>query len=121
MSIADLARIPRKRPTLVLLATAGLMALLLSQCKMVDERLTGVSNPLKLTPQQCFDKCQKNADNSFRAEDARHTSKLADCAGDATCIALENARHDAALAQIRQDLQACQTTCHQQGGGFGGN
>jgi hypothetical protein len=94
------------------------MAVGLSQCKMVDESLTGVSLE-KAKPQNCMVECAKAYNDSVRVESDLHKSNVQACARDSVCLALEGMRHDAAMTRIQMGRDACQSDCHHQGGGGG--
>jgi len=52
--------------SLAFLALVVLTAATLSQCKMVDERLTGVASPFKDQPTKCMQQCNKDSDRALR-------------------------------------------------------
>lgn len=121
MRLSDLARNVRRRSqSLAVLALVVLSALTLSQCKMVDERLTGVANPFKSGPEKCIQDCDKESDRELRQESALYMANVAMCHGDATCLALEQIRHENRVAQIAQERETCLNGCHHQGAGIGG-
>jgi hypothetical protein len=100
----------------ILLTTA---ALSLSQCRMVQENLTGVSLD-RTKPSKCVEKCSKTLAQKLLVETTQHANRLRDCAGDPVCAALENARHEQALASIYASYRSCLDDCHHQGSGGGG-
>ncbi len=106
--------------SLAFLALVVLTAATLSQCKMVDERLTGVASPFKDQPTKCMQQCNKDSDRALREEDRIHVANVLACAGDATCLALEQIRHENRIAEIGVQLQTCLNGCHHQGAGEGG-
>lgn len=121
MRSADRARnVGRRWSSLAFLALVVLTAATLSQCKMVDERLTGVASPFKDQPEKCMQECNKDSDKALREEDKVHTTNVKLCNGDATCLALEQIRHVNRIAEIGSQLQACLNGCHHQGAGEGG-
>ena len=105
---------------LAVLAVAFVAALTLSQCKLVDERLTGVANPFRSEPERCMQGCDRDADKALRDESKDHSRNVSACNGDASCLALEQIRHENRVAEIEQQRQSCQNDCHHQGSGFGG-
>ncbi len=110
----------RRRAALVFLgALLTVVALSLSQCKMVNESLTGVSLD-KNTPDKCIQKCAKTLSQQLVVAATVHQSHLRDCNGDPVCIALENARYDEQLQGIYADYRNCLDDCHHQGSGGGG-
>ena len=121
MRFADQGRTARRRlPYLALVLAAVLLAAGLSQCKLVDERLTGVSNPFGLQPESCMENCAKAAIAQLRAESDLHTKNVKLCHGDPGCAQAEAQRHVAVIHQINADRDACLNSCHHQGAGSGG-
>jgi hypothetical protein len=100
----------------VVLAT---LALSLSQCRMVEERLTGVSLN-KARPDQCVTTCAMAYNDSVRVESSLHVTNVHSCASDSLCLALEEMRHEAAMDRIQTGRVACLAECHHQGSGGGG-
>ena len=95
------------------------LALGLSQCRMVDERLTGVS--LSSTrPNDCLNACFVDFKAAMAVEKAVHKQEIADCAGDSLCLVLEGQRHAQAVQQIQDNRQICNQNCQHQGSGAGG-
>jgi hypothetical protein len=56
----------------------------------------------------------------MKVEQDLHKANVDACAGDPTCLANEEARHEAAVAAIQDARKRCIDSCHQQGGGQGG-
>ena len=103
-------------------ALLSLAALGLSQCRIVDDRLTGVrAQTLRGGPPACLVQCQGAAHQALRAESQLHTTNVKACNGDAACLAAEEERHKAAVASIQTARRACLDGCHHQGRGRGGN
>jgi hypothetical protein len=119
-SVGRARNVRRRWSSLAFLALVVLTAATLSQCKMVDERLTGVASPFKDQPAKCMQSCQKESDQELRDEAREHTEKVLECNGDATCLALEQIRHENRIAEIGSQLQTCLNGCHHQGAGEGG-
>jgi hypothetical protein len=88
-----------------LAALLGVVTLVLSQCMMIGDNVTGVSLD-KTTRSNCIGACG-DAKTVCRAE------VFHDCGGDQSCI-------DAGLAACAQAFQDCKNTCHKQGGGTAG-
>jgi len=121
MRFADQGRTARRRlPYLALVLVALIATVGLSQCKLVDERLTGVANPFGLEPEKCMEQCAQDAAARLRAEAAVHSQDVKQCHGDPSCIALEQVRHQNVIRQITSDREACLNNCHHQGSGSGG-
>lgn len=110
---------PRLRRALSFSALAVVLAftsLTLSQCRMVQDRLTGV-DVLHNRGRDCVDRCRDIYRVSIVIENAIHRIKVHLCHGNASCLAAEAARHQAALARIEQRRVECLKDCHNQGGG----
>lgn len=121
MRLADHARATRRRLAFIaLLAVAGVTALTLSQCKLVDERLSGVADPFKSSATDCFAQCAHAYNDSIRAESNLHVQNVKLCKDDEACQALEEVRHEAAVERIQSGRQQCESECHHQGSGSGG-
>jgi hypothetical protein len=117
-------RNPRLRRALSFSALAVFLAftsLTVTQCTMVEDRLTGVQPLHHDNPQRCFERCRDIYRASIFIEDIIHHIKLEHCHNNAACRAAENARHAAALAEIERRRTRCLDDCHHQGGGDGGN
>ena len=96
----------------------GTTALTLSQCRMVDERLTGVEFG-RSKPANCIASCSFAFNDSIRAESQLHVGNTQACNSDPVCLALEEVRHEAAVNRIQAGRRDCQNACHHQGGGTG--
>ena len=100
-----------------LAALLGVVSLTLSQCTQVGDNLTGVGL-ISHKATSCKQKCDKTYDKLVKQEDSLNRKNLDRCHHDAACIASENARHNAVLAQLLADRDACRANgCHKQGGG----
>ena len=98
-------RLRRAAALAALAALLGVVALVLSQCTMVGDSLTGVG-----LEKNARSGCVTNCNSTYRA--AVDTARK-DCAGDESCFTAAKA---AALA-AKQD---CFDHCHKQGAGDGG-
>lgn len=110
---------PRLRRALSFSALAAFLAftsLTLTQCRMVTDRLTGVE-VLHQQSGQCVERCRDIYRVSLIIENAIHRIKVHLCHDNASCLAVEGARHQAALARIEQRRIDCLKDCHNQGGG----
>jgi hypothetical protein len=108
---------PRLRRALSFSALAVILAftsLTLSQCRMVTDRLTGVQ-PLNHRL-DCAERCRDIYRISIIIENAIHQIRVHICHNNASCLATEQARHQAALARIEQNRINCLQDCHNQGG-----
>jgi hypothetical protein len=120
MDLAHLIRRLRRGAAFAVLGvvlTAG--ALCLGQCQMVDETLTGVTLDCG-AGSNCVAKCNHAFNDSIRVESLIHVMNVHSCARDRKCLALENARHEAAVDRIQAGRKECVSECHHQGSGGGG-
>jgi hypothetical protein len=115
-----------KAPRIVAVALCAVAAIVvLAQCQMTADKVTGVATEMARSKQSkgngsnCISKCSDKGEKDLDKEDDKHEKNIDKCDGDPTCIANENARHDAAVAQIQADVRACIDECHHQGGGHG--
>lgn len=114
-------RLRRGASLLAFFALLGLTAVGLSQCKAVQDNLTGVSASLARSgPGNCVSACAKAYADSNRVETELHVANVASCGGDPVCEALEEARHEDAVQRIVDGRKACIDDCRYQSGGFGG-
>lgn len=122
MRSPDRPRAPRRvLASLGLLVLVAIAALSLSQCKMVDERLTGVSAfSAKQNAGACISGCAHQYNDSIRVEVQLHLTNVTACNQSVTCLENEEARHEAAVARIQLGRITCMQDCHHQGGGTGG-
>ena len=94
-------RLRRGTQILAFFALLGLTAVGLSQCKAVQDNLTGVSASLaKNGPGNCISACAKQYADLNRAEAELHATNVQACSGDPVCEALEEARHEEAIQSI---------------------
>lgn len=115
-------RATRPRPvTLILLAVVVIATgFAVSQCRMVSDRLTGLDvSALKASPENCIARCAVAYADSNRAESQLHVAEVRACADDSLCLALEEMRHEAAVARIQAGRQACKDDCYHEGAGGG--
>jgi hypothetical protein len=113
------ARLRRGAAFAVLGVALTTLALSLSQCQMVGERIAGISLS-KANPGQCISNCAHTYNDSVRVESEFHVSKVHSCASDSVCLALEEMRHEAEMNRLQLGRAACQAKCHHQGSGGGG-
>ncbi len=109
----------------LLLLGAAVMALLVTQCRMVGDATlapngVGLAGSHPENHGNCISECAHAYADSNQVESALHASILKGCGGDASCIANENARYAAVTARIEAGRKACFDDCHHQGGGAGG-
>lgn len=107
----------------LLVVAAAAMTLLLSQCRMVSDAVVGPGAAVSAQarqPQDCMRACQDAFKTGQDAEQALHKANVKACNSDSTCLANEEARHEAAMTQLSVDRKNCLDGCHHQGGGTGG-
>jgi len=118
--------IPGRRRSMgrvALLAVTILSAVTLSQCRVADDRLTGVhldANPAVSDRGECVQQCQDRFRQALDAEEARHEAVLVACGEDTACKQAENDLHAQIRAQILEDMKNCKKNCYNEGGGKGG-
>jgi len=118
--------IPGRRRSMgrvALLAVTILSAVTLSQCRVADDRLTGVHlDATQATNDrgQCVQDCQERFRRALDAEEARHEAALEACGEDTACKQAENDLHAQMLGQIKDDMKNCKKNCYNEGGGKGG-
>jgi hypothetical protein len=127
MIVATPPRQPRSTvPRLVLAAICVAALVALTQCKMTADKVTGVdmgaavSDGQKIKPQNkgnCISDCAHEANDERQAENDLNKDNIKACNGDPTCLANEEARHEAALDAIEAQRRRCMDNCHHQGGG----
>lgn len=88
-----------------LAALLGVVTLVLSQCTMVGDNVTGVGIE-RSQRATCLQDCKD-------ARDMCREQVFHDCAGDQTCI-------DAGLQACQDAFNACKDACHKQGAGTAG-
>ena len=114
----SLGRLRRGSAFALLGVVLAVTTLSLSQCRMVDERLTGVAvSPAKAS--NCMNQCAKVWNDSVRVENSLHVENVLYCTGDSVCLAIENARWAQVAARLDAGRLACQNNCHHQGSGGG--
>ena len=116
------ARHTRLRRAVVFAALAtllGVVSLTLSQCTQVGDNLTGVGL-ISNKPVSCKKQCDRDYNAAVKAENALHKANMQACGSDAACKSAENSRHDAAIAALKAQKDACKANCHKQGAGTAG-
>ena len=107
----------------LLMVSAAVMALLLTQCQMVDDRIAAPTVRLLVQPSapgSCISLCARTYADSVRAESQRHVQFVEDCDGLQECMDLEQSRHREAVSRLNQERKTCMDACHHQGAGTGG-
>jgi len=96
-----------------------LLAAGITQCRMVTDRVVRAQVG-DTQAAGCMKECNDRAKESMDVEHELHKSNVQACNSDPTCLANEEARHDAAMAAIQAEKKRCHNGCHHQGGGRGG-
>jgi hypothetical protein len=119
-------RNPRLRRGFAFVALAALLGLSvvgLSQCRLVDDTVTGVdlnTNSGMNARSDCVHRCNEQFKACQRAEEARHKSAQRACGHDKACKKAEERQHkDNHLACVRA-MQFCKRHCYNEGAGIGG-
>ena len=102
-----------------LAAVLGVVAITLTQCTQVGDNLTGVGL-LSNKPVSCKKACDNAYNLAKKQEDSLNKANKQACGSDAACKAAEAARHNAALAALQAQRDACKANCHKQGAGTAG-
>lgn len=123
MHLGTPQRPPSRVATRILLLLALLAAsMTLAHCRMVGDQITGVNVDLLRRKNECTALCQDEFKARNKAEDQIHAQNVAACGNNAACLAVETARHLAAVDASRALRDACLAACsHQQGSGSLGN
>mgnify|MGYP001396182318 CR=1 FL=1 len=116
-SRAGLSAPARLATRILLLLALAVCSLALTQCRMVGDRLTGVSVGSFKRKSDCVKECKDIYKDAVKAERDRHTDIVRDCRGDSACHIEEAVRFQAALDTIERAYKACLYECHLQGGG----
>ena len=95
-------RVRRAATYFGLAAALALVTLVLSQCTMVGDNVTGVSLE-KSARANCIQNCKGTRDEC-------RASVFHDCSGDEGCIS-------SGLAECQEDFNSCRNSCHKQGRG----
>lgn len=123
MSLATRRTHPRWR-VLLLTAAGACLTLMLSQCRMVGDKVLGPEDGLSGSASSrsgsCISACARAYADSITAESQIHVVNIQACGGDTNCEWTENTRHILAVARINTGRVACMDACHHQGGGIGG-
>ena len=108
---------------LVLAAVLGVASIILSQCRMVQDGVTGVdlSAGRLDSKSQCVKACNETFKAGQQAEEERHKQAERACGPhDPACHQAEAAKHNAIMKQLTDDKEACKKNCYNEGSGTGG-
>lgn len=101
----------------------GVVALTLTQCNMVGDKITGVETS-RSAPTTCIKACNDSSKIYQDVEQKQHQENVENCQAlpqpqRGECLVAEDARHTAEMARLGQYKIDCQNNCHSQGAGGG--
>ena len=105
-------------PRLILTVLSIVALLVLTQCKLSPDKLTGIDKA-RQRPDKCLKECTKEANEDAREENEENRENVRECESDPVCLAAEESRHQAELQRIENRRKRCVDKCHHQGGGSG--
>jgi hypothetical protein len=113
-------RLRRAAASVALLVALGIVSLTVTQCTMVGDNTTGVKI-FRGQPTTCIKQCNDQYKILYNQESKLHDTNVAACQAlpqpdRAACLAAEDARHTARMAELGQAKIDCQNNCHHQGG-----
>jgi len=114
-------RLRRAAARIALLVALGIVSLTVTQCRTVGDNTTGVQL-FRGQPTTCIKQCNDAYKILFDQESKLHDTNVEACQAlaqpdRAACLASEEARHTARMAELGQAKTDCQNNCHHQGGG----
>ena len=116
-------RLRRGFAFVALAAVLGLSVVGLSQCRLVDDTVTGVdlkSNPGVSSRSDCVHQCKETYKACKRAEDARHKAAKKACLHDKECKKAEDVLHKQNKLACKEAYENCKSHCYNEGAGIGG-
>jgi hypothetical protein len=121
-------RLRRGFAFVALAAVLGLSAVGLTQCRMVDDTVTGVDMNSSSTfnaRSACVHQCNAKYKACKKSEEALYKQNRKQCeklphADRAACLKAEKARHKAAQKECTQQMQKCKRNCYREGAGSAG-
>jgi len=115
------SRTPRLLGFGLVAAVALVVATSLTQCRMVDDRITSVDLKAGASARStCMQRCMDQFRARKRAEDQRYRNALAACGDDRNCRKDEKQTHKERDASNVRMMQECKRTCYNEGAGLGG-
>jgi Tfp pilus assembly protein PilX len=108
---------------IALMAVLGLSALGLTQCRLVEDRVTGIdlnSQSTLSARSGCVRLCNERFKNAMKAEEDRHRIALRACRNDNSCKRAENRTHQDNLSAIIGAKKSCKRNCYNEGAGNAG-
>lgn len=117
-------RNPRLRRGFAFVALAALLGLFtigLTQCRMVNDTVTGVDLSAEGTNARsaCIRQCIDEYKACLRAEEIRHKAALAACGGSKSCRKDEHRTHKINKSVCVSEMQDCKRNCYNEGAGTG--
>ena len=106
-----------------LLSFLGLVVAGLSQCRMVNDNVTGVDLTAQSTVgshSDCIRRCEEGFKDKLRDEDGRYDRDLRSCGRDRDCQGHHRHNHDCRVDKHKDDLKDCKRKCYNEGNGSGG-
>jgi len=116
-------RLRRGFAFVALAALLGLAAIGLTQCRLVDDTVTGVdlkSHSGLSHGSTCVKPCREAYKLCKKAEDARHKTAIRACGGDKVCKKDEDRLHKQNRSNCKQAWKDCKAGCYNEGAGSGG-
>ena len=119
-------RNPRLRRGFAFVALAALLGLSvvgLSQCRLVDDTVTGVelqANSGVSARSDCVHQCNDKYKACKRAEYARHKAAKRACNSEKVCKKAEERLHKENKAACKDAMKDCKRNCYNEGAGIGG-
>ena len=108
-------RLRRGFAFVALAAVLGLSAVGLTQCRMVNDTVTGVdvrsNSGFSSGRSACVHQCNEKYKACKKAEDARHKAAVQACGHDNTCKKAENETHKQNKKQCVSQMQLCKKNC----------
>ena len=103
-------------------AMLTLVALAATQCKLSPDHAAGITLGTSGGISACVGACVNQYNPLIRAESELHKANIEACKSapdKETCLAAENARHDAEVDRLEAAKDACIARCQHQGSGSG--
>ncbi len=113
----------RRVKNFALTAVLGFALVGLSQCRMVEDNITGVDLNVGSTVDQrsdCVKDCNERYKDAKRIEDDRHKAAEKACRSDKACKKAEKDRNKNNEEAIKDAKDACKRGCYNEGSGGGG-
>ena len=117
-------RVRRGFAFVALAAVLGLAAVGLSQCRMVNDNVTGVDlrsgNGQLSARSACVKQCNEKFKACKRNEEARHKAAKKACGSDSACRKAEERTHHDNLKACEAAKNLCKKSCYNEGAGNAG-